>query len=126
MARKRRTNLKNECRTIVQAKVIRDKSGNLRQNAILSRDTHNGFIIYVDDNAGRYGDMLDRGVVPGKGQDWRGWWAKARNAVAVYIDSRKNNRKSALRSSQKTVEQTEADTQERQVTYIRNVRGTTK
>jgi len=119
-----RTSIKRTVSTLVKSSVFRNKSGNLQQNAILTRDTMNGVIVYVDDNIAKYGALLDAGKVPGIGQQHKGWFSKtAFTKVASWINSDMNNRKSNIASTAETVAENEPDTIERQATYLRNIRS---
>lgn len=122
MARYTSTQLKMIGTKIAQGAVIRNKTGNLQQNAIRARDTQGGVIIYVDDNVGPYGAILNSGKVGGKGQDWTGWWEKVRNNIAVYFNSDANARKTSLTATIEMVNANEKDTVKRQVEYLRNIR----
>ena len=122
MARRSRTELKRIGKKIMQggAPVL---SGNLQQNAINSSDVPKGVKIYVDDRVAPYGYHLDRGVVPGKGQAHKGWWSKrGLNAIAVFMNSVLNSRKTSLTSTIKSVNANKPDNLARQVTYLRNVK----
>jgi len=119
-----RTSIKRTVSTLVKSSVFRNKSGNLQQNAILTRDTMNGVLVYVDDNIAKYGALLDAGKVPGIGQQHKGWFSKtAYTKVASWINSDFNDRKSNIASTAETVAQNEPDTTERQITYLRNIRS---
>ena len=122
MARRTRTALKRIGVKIIQggAPVL---SGNLQQNAINSSDAPKGALIYVDDRIAPYGFFLDKGIVPGKGQKSKGWWSKRGvNAIAVFMNSALNNRKTSLTSTIERVNANKPDTLARQTTYLRNIK----
>lgn len=127
MARRSRTNLKRDGKVLVQSSVIRNQSTLLQQTAIQARDATRGVILYVDGAVSPYGDMLDKGKVPGKGQDWIGWFSNtAYNKVAVWIEAINNGNRTNLRSARRTVEASSKDTLARQTAYLRNIRRTSR
>lgn len=122
MARKSRVYYKTIGRKFAQGAVVRNVSGNLQHNAIHARDDAQGVIIFVDDSVANYGYMLNKGIVKGKGTDWIGWWEKARNAIAVYLNSVLNERKTSLTSTIDRVNASNKDTLLRQTVYLRNIK----
>lgn len=122
MARRTRTELKRIGVKIMQggAPVL---SGNLQQNAINSSDVPKGAKIYVDDRTAPYGFFLDIGAVPGKGQASKGWWSeRGKDALAVFINSAFNGKKTSLTSTIERVNANKPDNLARQTTYLRNVK----
>lgn len=122
-----RAKVRQAARILVRSSVFRNKSRNLRDRAIHVRDAHNGVIVYVDDNIAKYGDMLDKGKVPGKGQDHVGWFSvTAYTKLTTWVESDLNKRKNNVASNERTIAQNSKDTSLLRTTYLRNIRGSVR
>lgn len=127
MARVSRAVLRRNAKVLAQSSVKRNLTGNLQQNSIREREAARGVMVYVDDNSAPYGEMLNRGAVPGMGMDHLNWWdITAYYKIAVYVESNFNGKASALTSARKMVEENQQDTVARQMTYTRNIRRTSQ